>query len=395
MTDSALSDLRVLDISEDIAGPYCARLLGDFGADVIKVERPAGGDRARGGGPFPGDVPDAEKSGLFIYLNQNKRGVTLDLKDSRAQPVLRRLVERADIFVESSAPGFLDGLGLGFETLREVNPRLIQVSVTPFGQEGPYRAYRANHLTLAAMGGWMNALRIPGNDPFPPGVPVALYAAGVYGAVGALAAVAARRATGRGTRVDVSCLESVLNLMVFPTLLYQLLGREPSFPNLTFPGPTECRDGYAAVNVLSGEHWQRLCQWMGMEDVLEDPEMANAALRGAHTEELRPRILAWAKDKTRREIFYDGQQWRLPIGLYSTVEDLLNERQFEERDYFVETSSNGATVRVPGAPFKASGTPWKLRRSAPALGQHNDEVYRGLLGYADDELRDLRRSGTV
>lgn len=396
MADSALLDLRVLDISESIAGPYCARLLGDFGADVIKVERPALGDLARSAGPFPGDVPDVEKSGLFIYLNQNKRGITLNLEDPRAAPLFKRLVKQADIVVESSPPGFLGGLGLGFEALREVNPRLTIISVTPFGQEGPYRHYKATHLTLAAMGGWMNALRVPGRDPFPPGVPVALYAAGVYGAIGALAAVAGRRLTGRGTHVDVSCLESVLNLMVFPTLLYQLLGREPSFPNLTFPGPTKCRDGYAAINVLSGDHWQRLCQWTGMDDVLEDPEMANAALRGAHTEELRPRIVAWAKDKTRREIFYDGQQWRLPIGLYSTVEDLLSEQQFQERGYFAETTSNGVgNVSMPGAPYKASATPWELRRPAPALGQHNDEVFRGLLGCSDHEVLEFRRAGVV
>ena len=206
MADGALSHVRVLDFTNQVAGPYCTKLLADYGADVIKVERPGMGDAARSMGPFPGDIPHPEKSGLFLHLNTNKRSVTLDLKSKAGKKIARQLAAEADLVVESFRPGVMDRLGLGFEELRASNPRLVMTSISNFGQTGPYRDYKSSDIMVYSMGGEMHSTGLEDREPVKLGANVVLYQAGSVAAVGSAGALFLSQDDGPGQRVDVSIL---------------------------------------------------------------------------------------------------------------------------------------------------------------------------------------------
>ncbi|MBI4216612.1 MAG: CoA transferase [Chloroflexi bacterium] len=405
-----LSGLKVIDLSQVIAGPYATKLLADYGAAVIKVENPAAGDPARRMGPFQGDDPHPEKSGLFLHLNTNKRGVTLNLKTQLGRKILLELVRSTDLLLESYRPGAMESFGLGYETLQEVNPQLVVVSVSNFGQTGPYRDYKATEIVLYAMGGEMHACGIPGREPVKLFGDVGQFHAGLVTAGYAMGGIFAKDLQGIGQHIDISLFEvwaSSQDRRSTSILGAQYAPGEPRHP--TDPGgrgyppagwyPTQ--DGLlksgvswnhiqAAVNFFDNPGWPH--PWM------RDPKWVDQASTG--NEEMRQQLdellYPWMAERTMIEAWRDTQKYRLPTSPYYTMADLLKDPHFAEaRKCFIEVDHPVAgKVTQPAPPYRFEGVGYKMRRPAPLLGQHNQEVY-GELGYSKEDLVILRGLGVI
>jgi crotonobetainyl-CoA:carnitine CoA-transferase CaiB-like acyl-CoA transferase len=390
-----LSDLRVIDLTHGIAGPYCTKLLADFGADIIKVERPGSGDYARALGPFPDDIPHPEKSGLFLFLNTNKRGIILDLKTADGADALKELVKGADILVESFKPGVMEKLGLGYETLSSINPNLVMTSVSNFGQTGPYRDYLASEITLYGMGGRMSASGLPEQYPIKLGGNHVQYQAGNNAAMATLfASHACKRGGIGGQHIDVSIFETQMasiNGRLSSLVNYQYNGERGrrrasttrgSYPNGHYP----CRDGYISVSG-GGQRWPLTVAALEMPELLEDPRfappMGQQSTEGR--EEFEKTIwLPWLMARTKQQVIEQCQEHGLLIGANNSIDAVMDANpQLDFRKYFVEIDHPIAgKLRYPGAPIFTDEGWWEVRRPAPTLGQHNQDVLEKELGLA-------------
>ena len=402
-----LSDLRVIDLTHGIAGPYCTKLLADFGADVIKVEKPGSGDYCRRLGPFPQDVSHPEKSGLFLHLNTNKRGITLDLKAERGVEVLKELVTGADILVESFRPGVMEMLGLDYVTLKGINPDLVMTSISNFGQTGPYRAYRASDLVLYGMGGRMHTSGLPERYPVQSGGNHVQYQAGNNAALATLFAWYDRaHQGGGGQHVDVSILETQMgsiNMRMGALLQYQYNGersRRTSGPRQGYPfGYYPCKDGY--VNVGGGGiRWPRTVKALDMPELLDDPRFAppDGQLSVEGKEEFERTIwLPWLMERTSLEVMEECQRCEVFAVAVTAMNQVVDGNpQLDARGYFVEVDHPVAgRFRYPGAPISNSNGWWSIRRPAPLLGQHNREVLQGELEYSEEDIKGLTQGGGV
>jgi len=375
LSDRALSGVRVLDLTNYIAGPYCTKLLADFGAEVIKVERPRHGDGLRTLGPFPRDIPDPEKSGLFLYLNTNKRGITLDLGSPRGREVFMDLVRQCDILVESFEPRVMAGWGLDYEHLLRANPKLVMTSISNFGQTGPYRDYRATEIVLYALGGLMYISGSYDREPVKHGLTQGQYLAGTFAAVATMAALRGARIAGSGSYIDVSIMEAVQSAMLGQTSYYSGMGaveRRQGKIGSVLGEVMPAQDGYI-VPMLIGP-WDNFVTFMDIPE-LGDPKFATPAGRTTHASELKELLLSNFRGRSKHELFQAGQEWRYSFGIVQDSADLAACPHLNSRGYFIEADS----VRMPGAPFKMGETPWSLRQPAPHLGEHNDEIFHGLL----------------
>jgi CoA:oxalate CoA-transferase len=395
----ALQGTTVLELAEGIAGPYCGKLLASCGAEVIKAEPAAGGDTARHAGPFPNDVPQAETSGLFLYLNTNKQGITLNLCSESGRNLLRQLVQQVDIVIESFAPGTLEGLGLGYHELEQLNPGLVMVSITPFGQNGPYSAYHGADIVSHAVGGWLYAGGSPDREPLKPGGSLAEYTTGLVAAVGSMTALLQRNQTGVGQHVDISSMEAMLSTTPFPTVRYSFTGQDGRRTGHGYPFTIlPCKDGYVGVNILTQRQWEAMCHFLEMSELIDDPRFRTGAERQRPeavqqiTERIRPWLMAHSKDY----IVLEGQKRRIPFSLVPTVADLLAFPQHRERGFFVELDHPvaGRTVQ-PGVPCRFGETPMQIDRPAPTLGQHNQHVYERRLGYRGEDIVLLDQAGVI
>ena len=286
MPDSALPDVIVLDLSDNVAGAYCGRLLAGFGADVIKVEPPGFGDWARGVGPFPDDVPHGEKSGLFLHLNSGKRSQTLDLEKAEGREVLKRLAAKAHVVIETSPPGIMASMGLGFDSLRGVNPSLVMTSITPFGQTGPYRNFRATDFGVFAMSGRMYVHGLLDREPLPYAPDVAWYQVGTTAAAATMGALFVSRRQGVGQQVDVSAQETLIGNVDSRCLFYEYTGVKTSrerWPGGIPQGAYPCQDGYVVLGVGYDVYFRRLCEAMGMPEVAQDPSALRWGRSGVGT----------------------------------------------------------------------------------------------------------------
>ncbi len=393
MMASALADLRVLDISTDVAGPFCARLLGDFGADVIKVEAPSG-DPARDLLPFKDALPGPEHSGFFAYLNTNKRGMTLDLTSVAGQALFRALVTRADIVVESMPPGRLDEMALGYERLEAAKPGLVLTSITPFGQTGPWRDRQGNDLTAYALSGWASINGMPDGPPLKGSGWQASFVGGLAGFFGTLSALVYRDRHGVGQQVDVSVVEALAELFGPRLLQVEHAGVEskrekPDF----FRGPVACRDGYFSLTISRAHFWRDAMNELGLPELAENEQFWN---RMQHRAELSAKVEPKIAERSKRELFDQLALLRVVCGMVLTTEELYSDPHVRDRAFFVEVDQPGiGRVEMPGAPFKMTATPWSLRRPAPGPGEHTDEVLRDLLALDDDDIAGLRREGVV
>ena len=398
-----LSDIRIIDLTHGIAGPFCTKLLADFGADVIKVERPGSGDYARTLGPFPGDISHPEKSGIFLHLNTDKRGITLDLKTPRGVEAVKELLKEGDILVENFRPGVMDRLGLDYDTLASINPNLVMTSISNFGQNGPYRDYVASELTLFAMGGRMNSSGLPDRYPLKLGANHVQYQAGNVAAMASLFAWYAQRYGNLGGQhIDVAIFETQLasyNTRMPSLLQYQytgergkrLGGARMGYPSGFYP----CQDGY--INLQGGgAFWPRTVAMLGMPELLEDsrfaPPMGQLDLDAR--EEFEITIwLPWVLERTKRQVVEDCQAYEILSGAVNSIDDVMdNNPQFEARGYWVDIDHpEVGTLRYPGAPIYTQERWWRIRRPAPLLGQHTREVLHNGPGFPQKSAEDLSK----
>lgn len=374
----ALEGLRVLEVAEGISGPYCGKLMACLGAEVVKVEPPEG-DAARQAGPFPGDLPNPEKSGLFLYLNTGKKSVALDLRRQEDRRRLLHLAQRADVLVENYPPGFLDSLGLGYAALRRANSRLVMVSITPFGQYGPYRDFKATDMVVHALSGELYLAGRPDREPLKKGGSLAEYHGGLHGFFAALSALMARQRTGQGQHVDVSLAEavtSIIGMFVMQWAYARTVSRRRGADGQPWPnGVWPARNGYIlAYGRFSTDWWPLFVEMMKDVPAFADPRFAAATDRARHVEELDALFQAWLSDRTKEEVYHLAQKHGLPFGYVATAPDLMASPQLQARRFFVEVEHPVAgKLPYPGAPFILSRTPFQSSR-APLLGEHNGEV---------------------
>jgi len=399
MKERALEGVRILDLSEGIAGPYCTRLLGGYGAEVIKVEKPGEGDESRKVGPFPKDIPHPERSALFLHLNINKKGITLNLEAAAGRKILRQLVKSVDILVEGFKPGQMSDWGLDYESLEEINPGLVMTSITPFGQTGPYRNYRWSSAVLDALGGHTYMQGNPRREPlrYPDGI--AEFTAGMFASVATMGALFGNGDSGRGQYIDVSILDCLPGLDAFRTVRWTHLGmiqerrggRYAQWPGKIYP----CRDGYVGLcGVGPTGTLFPMFSVMGIPELL-DPKYEDFAKRELYAEELDAIIQPWLMEHDRYEIFNALQGVRVQAGVCNSAEDLLKDPGHEAREFWVEIEHPEAgKLTYPGEPVRMSETAWQAIR-APLLGEHNKEIYHGEIGYSLHELVQLRESGVI
>jgi len=403
MAEQALSDVKVIDLTHFIAGPYCTKLLADCGADVIKIERPGGGDPTRRMGPFLKDEPHPEKSGLFLHLNTNKRSITLNLKAEAGKRILKELVQDADILVESFSPRVMPSLGLDHDTLHKVNPKLVMTSISNFGQTGPYRDFKASEIVLCGMGSEMYSCGVPEREPLKLGGTVVQYQAGNVAAVATMTALFAARDSGVGDHVDLSIMEVHLGsidrrstMLVFHQYTSEVHSRV--IPTLvSYPmGVRMCKDGF--FDIWGGgivQAFTFVVDWMGMPELMEQFGSVEAQMNPEKEAEFDAIFLPWCLERNKLEIWETAQKARVKLGPINTTEDLLRTPHFHERGFWVEMDHPAmGKVTCPGAPYKMCETPWQVNRPAPLLGQHNEEVYSGI-GYSGEDLVKLKEIGVI
>ena len=396
MTEAALSDLRVIELAQGIAGPYCGKLFADLGAEVIKLEPPAG-DRSRRYGPFPGDDPHAEKSGLYLHLNTGKKSVTLDAGVASGRAILKRLLARADVLIEDEASRIDDALAAEFASL-------VRVSITPFGCTGPYKDYRGNSLTAMAMSTIMYSTGEPNREPLTTGGTPADYMAGIHGWTGALSAIAYRAREGAGQHVDVSLADAAACADEYNAAMYAFQGaiRRRYYSRHIFGYPYDilpCKDGYVVVIPGASGFPQRGMVQEGsvspMALLMENPELdqteffQSGQARMVRWQEFDEVLLPWLREHEAQEIVMTAQALRMPFAPVPSVKDLLDDPHLAERSFFRRIGHPEAgELPYAGPPFRMTETSPQIER-APLLGEHNESVLSEL-GYSPDDQEILR-----
>ena len=400
MTESALDGVRVLDLTHHISGPYCTKLLADFGADVVKIERLDTGDPARGMPPFFHDEENQEHSLPFLYLNTSKRSITVDLKSLPGRDIVRSLALESDILVENFNPRVMRSLGLDYDELRRLNPRLVVVSISNFGQTGPYRAYKATDIVEYALGGLMYIMGSNDREPLKHALNQAQFKAGVNAAGAALIAVYGAQTTGKGRHVDVSIQECVASGLRDTTSMYTYMGavkrRQSEHPGDIPRSPVETKDGYTVPIAYGAVEWETIADFLESPE-LKSPRFATAEARAENARELDEIVRDAFRSRQKWELFDAAHRHRgLIYGVVQSPEEVVCNPQFQARGYFTEIDHPVVgEATYPGAPFLMSETPWEARFPAPTLGQHNREVLASLLGYPESELDRLKDMGVI
>jgi crotonobetainyl-CoA:carnitine CoA-transferase CaiB-like acyl-CoA transferase len=402
MTDQALSHLNVIELSNLVSGPYCSKLLADLGADVIKIEPPGTGDCARRRGPFLHNIPSPELSGLFLFLNTNKLSITLDVTTETGKGILKELIKQADIFIEDNPPPVMEKQELTYGSLERTNPRLVMTSITPFGQTGPYREYKAYELNSHHAGGEGYLLPIhsddPDREPVKPGGIVGDSVCGLSAAVATLTAVYFMMATGIGQHIDVSKQDVLMSLVQNHVCTFTNLGEVHSrlLKGLLTVLPMECEDGYIIITIVTDREWLGLVECMGNPPWALDEKYLSWANRHWYSYEINPRVQEWVQQFKREELFHRLQAKSVAVAPVNTAEDLAKSVQLHERGFFTEIEHILAGIlKYPTAAYQFSRTPWKAIRPAPLLGQDNEQVYCGRLSFSKNELTKLREAGVI
>ena len=393
----ALSGIKVLDLAEDVAGSFCARLLADYGADVLKLE-PPGGSALRRLGPFFHDDPHWEKSLFFLVMNLNKKGATLNLEDAAGRKIFKDLASRVDVVVESHRPGWLESLGLGYPQLEELNPGLVMTSITPFGQDGPYSGFKAEEVVNYAMGMIMSISGLQGREPLKHGGFQAQYEGGLNGAAATSMAIFMKETTGLGQHIDLSVTECVASSMMAVQTTYPFMGGVQARRRASggqFTHPMACSDGWIIVQPGGGASWEDIAEFFETPELLE-PRFAQAAQRSLNGEELDRIVLNAIKDRGKWELFPKAAEARVLFGLVQTPSELASCPQLESRGFYREVDHPVmGKLRVPSVLFNFGLTPYQMQMASPTLGQHNREIYLDGLGYSQQDLDCLRQQNVI
>ena len=404
----ALDGLRVLDASQGVAGPYCGKLLAEYGAEVIKVEPPRTGDESRRHGPFAPDAPCIEGRALFLHLNPNKKGITLDLDSDEGRNLFLRLASESDVVVESGSPGHLESRGAGYETLSRARPSLVLTSVTPFGQTGPYSQHEYTELTVFALGGGMFREGLPDREPLMYGGEIAQYFAGTSAAAATTAACVGAGLTGQGRWIDISIMEC------FAGHPHQIGRRAPfvydgevdrrTTPHEPVAGTREtfavgtfrCKDGYFSFLPLGPRMWPYFTRMIDAPELIDDPRFATPREREPYHYELLGRFQDWLDAHTREEVFEATQREGIPGGPVLVTGEVLTNEHLNARQYFqrIEHPLAGE-LTYSGSPFKLDGLPVDQPCPAPTLGQHSEEVLGQVLGLDAPTIAGLRRREVI
>ena len=400
---NALDGVTIVEYAGFISGPYCGKLLAEMGATVWKVEEPVTGDPARGYGPFPGGVPHREKSGLYLYLNTNKQSVSLDPSLPSGRDMFLHLAEKASLMIEDRQPGEMTNMGLGYERLKSSNPGLVQVSITPYGQDGPKSSWKAHHLnTFHASGegytlpGGETHARFPDRSPVAGGAHLGDYDAGLMAASAAVAALFAREVSGTGQTVDISKQEAIMGLSRLG--IAQAMGQNIKYDRsrrYEYGGIFGCKDGYVILYPREDSQWKALVEIMERPELADDPRFQTRPARIQNGDEINQVISQWTASLGKEEIYYRVAPSGCPTAYFSTPQDTHQSPQLAAREFFEEISHPLAgTLRYPGRPyrFNSGGTNTK---PAPTLGQHNREILCGELGLTPDDLTRLSRGGVI
>ena len=404
----ALQGIRVLEIATGIAGPFCAKMLADYGAEVIKVEQPRRGDPSRHSGSLPQQEGNIEKSALFLHLNTNKKGVTLDLESSAGQDLFRGLVADSQILIESFTPGAMASMGLGFAALKLLRPDLVMTSVTPFGQTGPHKDYQFTELTIFAAGGAMYREGGPEREPLKYGGEMAQYYAGVAAASVTTAASFKAYMTGRGEWIDISIQECMAGhphqsgrRAPFAYSGDQDIRTRPRSPGgegrETYAvGTFRCKGGYVSFLPLGPRMWPNLPRMIDQPGLTEELRFSTPEDRGSNKDELEGIFQHWFDDHTSEEVLTAAQREGLPCGPVLTTDQVLTNEHFRDREFFVDIiHPDAGTLAYTGPPFRLSDVPRGEDRPAPRLGQHNGEVFSEILGMSDQEMDQLREQEVI
>ena len=416
MTTGALDDIRIIDLSRVLAGPYCAMLLADYGADVIKIEQPGDGDPTRAWGPpwfgaqdlsgaeIPDGVQTPDRSGngesaYYLTANRNKRGMTLNLKTAAGQAIARRLIATADVVIENFLPGALAAYGLDYATLSAAQPDLIYCSITGYGQTGPYRDRPGYDFMIQAEGGVMSITGPAGGEPHKVGVAIVDISAGLYAATAILAALHHRTTTGRGQWIDVALFDAQLGWLANVASNYLVSGEPPArygnaHPNIvpyeTFP----TADGPIAVGIGSDEQWRRFCALAGRPELAAEPRYATNAARVAAREELVGLLRGVFRERPSAEWLAALRAARIPAAPINDVPAALNDPQAAARHMVQTVTHPAGPLPLVGPVAKLSETPATVRSAPPLLGEHTEAILREL-GLSDAEIAALRHEGVI
>ena len=402
MTFGLLNGVRVLELGEFTSAPYCGKLLADMGADVVKVERVGAGDWARDYGPYPNDLPHRERSGLFLYLNADKRGVTLNLETPTGREMLAGLVSRFDVLVHNMHPTEMDRVRLDYEGLRGHNEGLVMASITPFGLTGPYRNWKAYDINLAAGGGISEGLGSPDREPLTFGTPEVGYFAGVAAASSIVMALLARGDGGQGQHVDIAEIESMAGLYNGPEALmavYQWrVTRRTGHHALDFPYPNcilRCKDGYIFVGSPEGRQWRRLLELMDTPEWSQEPRFRNrTVMNNEYADEVDGYVEEWLLQHTKAELLEMALEHRIPLAPVRGFDEVRNDPSLETLFADIGRADTGP-IAFAGPPYVFSGSAAAVPRPAPTLGQDNSDIYCGELGYTPEEVAQLYRTSII
>lgn len=394
-----LSGLVVLDITRVVAGPYCAMLLADLGATVIKIENPEDPDYARG---FPPLVDDGKASAFFAQYNRNKLGITLDLKSEKGKALLRTLVRGADILVENFRPGTMDKLGLGYEALASENPRLVYTALSGFGRSGPNSRRPAFDNTGQATGGLWSMNGMPDQPPMRVGTIIGDLSAALYGVIGTLAAVRQAERTGKGDVVDISQQDSVLSLTENAVVRYTCAGEVAKplgndHPFVRPYGQFPCKDGYVFFGGYTDKFWKTTCEMFGAPEYAADAEIDTMQKRfdaDVYERRVRPLLEEWFSNRTKTELEEMAGD-DLPLSAIKTIDEVVEDAHIAARDMIVGVPLGAEFVRMFGLPVKLDSMTEAQFSGSPDVGEHNDLVWSKLAGLSAGEIADLKKGGVI
>lgn len=371
-----LEGVRVIELCNVAAGPFCGMLLADMGADLIKVENPQGGDTLRSWPPISDGYSEN-----FASLNRNKRSVTLDLKDPADLTRFKSLIESADVLIENNRPGVMDRLGIGFEVLKGINPKLVMASISAYGQSGPRAKEGGFDLTVQAMSGIMSVTGEPGGAPVKCGVPLADFSAGLYAAYAVVCALRSAQACGQGTHIDVPMLGATLGIAALQTSEFFGSGKDPAKLGSAHPRNApyqafECSDGFFGMAAGNNALWKSVCEVIGRLDLFENPKFLNPTLRAANQDELRELLEAIFKNETAAVWLERFRAAGVPSAPINTYSEVLADPQVQHMQWVQPlVLPNGVQTRTFASPVRFDGKLTPIRRAPPGLGEHNDEIF--------------------
>ena len=391
-----LTGIRVLDLSRVLAGPYASMVLADLGAEVIKVELPGIGDEARGFGPFY-----QGESAYFMSVNRGKKGVTIDLRKPRGSELVKGLAAKCDVLLENFRPGTMERFGLDYETLRAVNPALIWASISGFGQTGPYSAQAAYDAIVQGISGIVSITGSPDGPPVRVGTSIGDLSAALFTVIGILSALYARGWTGKGQHLDIAMLDTLVAFLENAVVRYTATGEIPKPLGSRHPAITpfdffETSDGYLVIAAGNDALWRKLCEVLELEGLIDDEQFCTNAKRTENYEKLRPLLVQKLGTKTTEKWVDLLGGAGVPCGPINTIDQVVHDAHVNARDMIIDLEHpKGENLKIAGSPLKFSEDAVELKKSAPLLGEHTDEVLGDIVALSESEIEQLRKEGVI